>query len=171
MKTGEANVPDVRKHTGAIAVVLVTLARWEVGLVVPKGDPKRVAKISHLSKRGVRLVAREPGSGARRLLDRELKEAGIPLDVAKNAQVVASGHLEAAQAVSMGAADVGIATRDVMTQREYRNKVLDTLSQALQRNLRPGEFELIEEAEREIRPAQPAQLALGVTRGAPQRCR
>lgn len=111
MKTGEANVPDVRKHAGAIALVLVTLARWEVGLVT-KGDQKRVTKISHLAKRGIRLVAREPGSGARRLLDRELKQAGMPLEVAKNAHVMATGHLEVAQAVSMGAADVGIATRD-----------------------------------------------------------
>lgn len=112
MKTGEANVPDVRKLASSVSVVLVTLARWEVGLVVKKGESKRIAKVSHLARRGVRLVGREPGSGARRLLDRELKRAGVPLEVAKHPALTVSGHLEVAQAVSMGAADVGIATRD-----------------------------------------------------------
>jgi putative molybdopterin biosynthesis protein len=112
LHTGEANVPDVRRYMSSQPVVLVTLARWEVGLIVQKGNPKRIAKVSHLVRRGLRLVAREPGSGARRLLEQELKHAGTSLDVVKHAQLIASGHLEVAQAVALGAGDVGIATRD-----------------------------------------------------------
>jgi molybdate-binding protein len=55
---------------------------------------------------------REEGSGARRLLERELRAAGIPFHPFLEHATFARGHLETAQAISMGAADFGIATRD-----------------------------------------------------------
>jgi molybdate-binding protein/DNA-binding XRE family transcriptional regulator len=110
-RTGEANVPDVRKHV-ATALVLVTLARWEAGLVVAPGNPRKIRAASDLGRRGLRLVARETGSGARRLLDRELQRAGLPARLAGEASVRASGHLEVAQAIASGAGEVGVATRD-----------------------------------------------------------
>jgi molybdate-binding protein/DNA-binding XRE family transcriptional regulator len=112
LKTGEANVPDVRRQGLNRAVTLITLARWEVGIVVARHNPKGIAQILHLGKKGLRLVSREPGSGARRLLERELKRAGLSVELARDAAIQASGHLEVAHAVSMGAGDAGIATRD-----------------------------------------------------------
>ena len=110
-KTGEANVPDTRSHSRKRALVLVTLARWEVGLVVAAGNPKRIRGVSELDAKGMRLISREPGSGARRLLERELRLAQLPIALAEGA-LQASGHLELAHAVSIGAADVGLASRD-----------------------------------------------------------
>ena len=112
LKTGESNVPDVRRHSTKRAVALITFARWEAGLVVASGNPKGVSQVAHLGKKGLRVVSREPGSGARRLLDRELKRAGLSVDIARDAAIQASGHLEVAHAVSIGAGDAGIATRD-----------------------------------------------------------
>lgn len=112
LKTGESNVPDVRRYNLKRAVALITLGRWEVGLVVAHGNPKGITQVSHLGKRGLRLVSRETGSGARRLFERELKRAGLSVDIARNAVVQASGHLEVAQAIDIGAGDAGIATRD-----------------------------------------------------------
>ena len=111
-KTGEANVPDVRKQGFARPVVLITLARWEAGLVLAPGNPKRISRVSQLGRKGLRLVGREVGSGARRLLESELKQADLPLHLARGTSLQASGHLEVARAVALGAADVGIATRD-----------------------------------------------------------
>ena len=111
-KTGEANVPDVRRRSANRAVAVITLARWEAGLVMASGNPRKIAGVSELGKKGVRLVSRERGSGARQLLDRELRRAGIPPDVARSAALEASGHLDVAHAVAIGAGDVGIATRD-----------------------------------------------------------
>ena len=110
-RTGEANVPDVRKHTGA-ALVLITLARWEAGLLLAPGNPRKIRGAVDLGRRGLRLVAREAGSGARRLLERELQRAGLPVAQAGAAPVRASGHLEVAQAIASGAGEVGVATRD-----------------------------------------------------------
>lgn len=111
-RTGDANVADVRRLAGTEPLVLITLARWEAGIVLASGNPKRVRSAGDLARRGVRLAAREVGSGARRLLDQELKKAGVSLDVARSAALEAHGQLEVAQAVALGAADAGIATRD-----------------------------------------------------------
>lgn len=111
-KTGEANITDVRRHASNTPVAVITLGRWEAGLLLPPGNPKRVRSVADLGRSRLRLVVREAGSGALRLLERELKRAGLPSRLAGNAALRASGHLEVAQAISFGAADVGVATRD-----------------------------------------------------------
>jgi putative molybdopterin biosynthesis protein len=109
-KTGEANLTDVRRHASNVAVI--TLGRWEAGLVLAPGNPKRVRSAADLGRSGLRMVAREAGSGALRLLERELKRAGLSTRLARDAAVRAGGHIEVAQAIALGAADVGVATRD-----------------------------------------------------------
>jgi len=109
--TADANVEAVRR-TAREALVLVTLARWEAGLLT-RPDDDRVRSVTEVGAPGVRLAAREKGSGARHLLEQQLRAAGLSLDVTRAAPFVASGHLDVARAVSMGAADVGVATRDV----------------------------------------------------------
>jgi putative molybdopterin biosynthesis protein len=111
-KTGEPNVADVRRHIGREPVTLITLARWEAGLVTAPGNPKQLRSAADLGRRGLRCVVREVGSGARRLLERELARAGLPRELASEASLSANGHLQVALAVSMGAADTGVATRD-----------------------------------------------------------
>ncbi|MES1175814.1 MAG: substrate-binding domain-containing protein [Myxococcales bacterium] len=111
-KTGEANVPDVRRLSAKRALVVITLASWEAGLVVPNGNPKAISKVAQLARKGLRFASREQGSGARRLLERELEHAGLDKSFAQRAAVEARGHVEVAQSVALGAADVGIATRD-----------------------------------------------------------
>lgn len=111
-RTGEANVADVRRVAGRDPVVLVTLARWEAGLVLRPEDKDKIRGAADLGRRGLRLVGREAGAGAQRLLEREVRAAGHPLDLARRAPLKARGHLDVARAVAMGAADTGVATRD-----------------------------------------------------------
>ena len=111
-KTGEANLPDVRRLGASRSLVVITLASWEAGLVTLRGNPKAISKVRHLARKGLRFAGREPGSGARRLLDHELARAGLPAQLASRPSIQASGHMEVAHAVSLGAADTGIATRD-----------------------------------------------------------
>lgn len=108
-KSGNANVADVRRIVRNAALVLITLARWEMGMLVAPERARRLRTPADLVRRGVRVAVREPGSGARRLLDQELRRLG---ESAPAHAVIARGHLEVAQAVAMGAADTGIATRD-----------------------------------------------------------
>jgi molybdate-binding protein len=111
-KTGEANVADVRRVASPEPITLVTLARWEVGLVLRPADARRIRGAADLGQPGLRLVTREPGAGAQRLLERVVRLAGHPLALARNPHLRASGHLDVARAVAMGAADTGVATRD-----------------------------------------------------------
>jgi molybdate-binding protein/DNA-binding XRE family transcriptional regulator len=110
--SGEANVPDVRRHSGGQAITVITLAGWEAGFVVAAGNPKGIRGSAELAKRGVRLISREPGSGAQHLLQRELQSAGIASKMALSPALQASGHLDVARAIALGVADVGPATRD-----------------------------------------------------------
>ena len=111
-RTGEANIADVRRAACAQPVVLLTLARWEAGLVTAPGNPKSIRGAADLGQRGLRIVVREAGAGAQRLLERELGAAGLSRAVVQGARIRAPGHIEVARAVAMGAADTGVATRD-----------------------------------------------------------
>lgn len=112
-RSGEDNVPDVRRHAGAATIVLTTLARWEAGLATAPGNPRRLRGAGDLGRRGLRIVAREPGSGARRLLERELTRAGLGRQLAGSAGMVVRSHFAVGDAVALGLADVGVVTRDV----------------------------------------------------------
>ncbi len=109
-KGAEANVAHVKRHHGSLSITLVTFARWEMGLVIAKGNPKRIRRAGDVARRGVRLVGRERASNPSRLLHRFFHAAGVhePTPV-----VSVPGHREIAQSVVSGAADVGPAPRDV----------------------------------------------------------
>ena len=86
-------------------------AVWEQGLVVGRGNPKRLRAVEHLARRGVRLANREKGSGSRQLLDARLKAAGVSgKSIAGYSDVPAAGHLAAAWRVYAGLADCCVAT-------------------------------------------------------------
>lgn len=112
-RTGEANVPDVRRLRHPEPLSLITLATWEVGLVVRPDDPRAPRRAAELGRPGLRIAGRPDGAGAQRLLERTLRLAGLPRSLAARAAVTAEGHVDVARAVAMGAADVGVASRDV----------------------------------------------------------
>jgi molybdate-binding protein/DNA-binding XRE family transcriptional regulator len=107
-RSGEANVPFVRRHLGAQAVALVTFASWEVGLLVKGGNPKAIGGPADLVRKDVRLVNREEGSGARLLLDQRLKGEGIRAKRVRGYCDVVSSHLDVGRRIAEGAADLGV---------------------------------------------------------------
>jgi putative molybdopterin biosynthesis protein len=104
------NVAPVRRRLGGRAMLLVNLAVWEQGLVVAAGNPRQIRGVADLARKGVRVVGREPGTGAQELFTRLAADEGVPRK-AVEVVAVARGHMAVAQAVASGAADVGIATR------------------------------------------------------------
>jgi putative molybdopterin biosynthesis protein len=56
------------------------------------------------------VVNREPGAEARRVLDRELAQHGVPAADVTGYQTRATGHLEVAAAIAAGLADAGVAS-------------------------------------------------------------
>ena len=110
-KTGEFNLPFLRKEFPTESFSVVTYAWWEEGLVIPPGNPKGVRKVEDLARKNVRFVNRELGSGSRALLDRLLDKAGIDRQRVQGYDRVALGHLAAAYRVLSREVDVCLATR------------------------------------------------------------
>ncbi|HEX9642175.1 MAG TPA: substrate-binding domain-containing protein, partial [Candidatus Krumholzibacteria bacterium] len=54
-KTGEANVPEVRRAVSRETLSVLTLARWEIGLVTRREDAARIQSVADVGCRGVRL--------------------------------------------------------------------------------------------------------------------
>jgi molybdate-binding protein/DNA-binding XRE family transcriptional regulator len=110
-KTGEFNLPYIRKQFPGEEFSVVTFARWEEGFVVAAGNPKRIRRPEDLARKNVRFVNREPGSGSRGLLDKLLEKAGMDAHQVQGYGRIAHGHLAAAYCVVSGEADACLATR------------------------------------------------------------
>ena len=85
---------------------LVHLARWRQGLVVATGNPRGVAADA-LARPDLRVIARDPGAGAQRLLERVRAAAGAAPLSADTPR--ARTHAEVARLVRFGMADLGVA--------------------------------------------------------------
>lgn len=109
-KTGEFNLPYLKKQYPKQEFVVICFAAWEEGWVTTKGNPKKIQSAADLGKRGLRFQNREEGSGSRRLLERLLLEAGLKPQSLVGFDSIAFGHLAAAQAVAAGLADCCLAT-------------------------------------------------------------
>lgn len=110
-RSGKFNLPQVQRRFAGRKMLLVNFAAWEQGLVVAKGNPLRINSVEDLLRPRIRIVRREPGAGANKLLDQMLGEARVP--ALRPPALIARGHLEVAQAVAQGIADVGVAIGSV----------------------------------------------------------
>ncbi len=106
--TGEYNVPYVRQHLSDRAVMLVTLAHREQGLLVAPGNPLGIRGIADLTRADVRFINRQRGAGTRLLLDYELRRAGLAAQRIRGYDREVYTHMATAVAVASGAADAGL---------------------------------------------------------------
>jgi putative molybdopterin biosynthesis protein len=107
------NVAFVRRALPGVAVTLVTLGDWDEGFVVAPGNPKGIRCGADLARSEVTLVNREPGAGARLLLDGLLRQEGVPAEAVAGYEQSVAGHIEVARAVVAGRADVGVSAAAV----------------------------------------------------------
>jgi molybdate-binding protein/DNA-binding transcriptional regulator YhcF (GntR family) len=107
-ETGEYNVPFVRRLLPGEAVLLVTLAHRQQGLIVAAGNPKQIRGIDDLRRADVTIVNRHRGSGTRLLLDDALTRAGIDAVTVPGYEREEATHLAVAGAIAAGTADAGL---------------------------------------------------------------
>ena len=108
VKSGESNLPYLRRHLKGGDFTVVTFATWEEGLVVRHGNPKGIREVADLARKVVTLINREEGAGARLLLDQRLAGGGIKPSQIKGYERLASSHFAVARHVAEGQADAGI---------------------------------------------------------------
>jgi putative molybdopterin biosynthesis protein len=89
---------------------VIGFSAWREGLVLRPKVADQVGGLADVIGAGLRLVNREPGAEARSVLDRELASIGVVGAQVPGYQTAATGHLQVADAVSAGLADVGVAS-------------------------------------------------------------
>lgn len=108
--TGENDLPTIRRKVPGHHY-LFNLVHWEAGLVFSQENPKGIQSGADLLRPDVRLLGRDPGSGARQLLERTLRQHGGNPQTMLATAYQARGHFEVAQLIAAGAADVGVSVR------------------------------------------------------------
>ena len=92
---------------------LVNFCKREQGLLVAKGNPKRIQTIADLGQPGIRISNRPVGTGTRLLLDRGLQKAGIKGSQIEGYDREYRSHLDVGLEVFSGRADAAPAIRPV----------------------------------------------------------
>ena len=87
---------------------IVNFCKREQGILVRKGNPKKIARVSDLSREGIRIVNRPLGTGTRLLLDQELKKAAVRGDKIDGYDNEVQRHLDVGFEIMAGRADAGL---------------------------------------------------------------
>jgi putative molybdopterin biosynthesis protein len=109
-ETGEYNIGYIQRllTPHGVRVVLMGFVNRVQGLIVPKGNPKRVTAIEDLLREDLAFVNRQRGAGTRVLLDYELKRRQLNPRQIQGYERQEYTHLAVAAAVKSGAADCGL---------------------------------------------------------------
>lgn len=108
-QTGEYNLPYLKQYLPDTPVQVVTWVGREQGLIVQRGNPKKIKSLQDLQREDVRYVNRQRGAGTRVLLDYHLGLSGIDPANVRGYDQEEYTHLAVAAAVASGRADCGMA--------------------------------------------------------------
>jgi molybdate-binding protein/DNA-binding XRE family transcriptional regulator len=102
-------------NTGAAADIpggaeVIGFTAWREGLALRPELAGVVGGLDAVAAMGLRIVNREPGAEARRVLDRERARLGIEPGELPGYDSRAAGHLQVASAIAAGLADAGVAS-------------------------------------------------------------
>jgi putative molybdopterin biosynthesis protein len=108
--TGDFNVGHVRRllTPQGVHVVLLGFVHRSQGLIVARGNPKRIHTLDDLLRDDVTFINRQPGSGTRVLLDYHLRRQGLPAEQIRGYAERVATHMAVASAVAQGRADCGL---------------------------------------------------------------
>ena len=118
-ETRAYNLPFVNRILTGRSYLVVNLLVRKAGFYVQTNNPMQLTKWSDLQKKDLILANREKGSGARVLLDEQLKIHGINPGTILGYQHEETSHLNVASTVKQGKADVGVGI-------EKAAKIVDT---------------------------------------------
>ena len=114
--SGEYNLPFIRHFFPDRTMQVVTLAHREQGLMLAAENPKAIRTLADLARPDVTFINRNPGSGTRLWLDRQLQVQGIPIGNIHGYENSVSTHTAAANLVQTGKADVALGLRAAASQ-------------------------------------------------------
>lgn len=107
---GVAEQLKIRESIGFFALGL-----WEIGIISRKNAGRAIKSIEDLAIPGLRLTGREKSAGTQRLLEQEFRRRKLPKKIISHPHLRVNTHTDVANSIILGAADVGIAPRDIAT--------------------------------------------------------
>jgi putative molybdopterin biosynthesis protein len=107
-KLQEYNIPFVEHILLAEAYTVVNLVQRSQGWIVPAGNKHNIKSWEDISKKGLRFVNRQRGSGTRLRIDQYLMENEIPIRQIHGYENEEKTHWGVALKVANGEADFGI---------------------------------------------------------------
>ncbi len=107
-ESGEYNLTAIRQYLPDTPVSVFGWVGRKQGLLVRRGNPKRIASLADLVRSDVSYVNRQRGAGTRVLLDYHLSRLGIRPESIQGYDREEYTHLAIAAAVSSGRADCGL---------------------------------------------------------------
>jgi putative molybdopterin biosynthesis protein len=111
----QAGSPEIARLLRADTHKLIGVAIREQGLMVAQGNAKAIHGLRDLTRRGLRFVNRQQGSGTRLAFDQLLDSAGIARQRLRY-QGEESTHVAVAAAIAGGAADAGFGIQAAAAQ-------------------------------------------------------
>ena len=117
-ENGEYNIKFFKELNVKDAVLVRGYDR-EQGLIVTKGNPKKISSVKDIINPDVSFINRNPGSGTRILLELELAKIGDVKEITREIvgyEIEAKTHSAVASAVAYGKADAGLGIKTVATQ-------------------------------------------------------
>ncbi len=106
--TNEYNTPYVRRMLPGHKALIINMVYRAEGFYVAKGNPKKILTWADLARSDLRFVNRERGSGARVLLDEQLRIQGIAHQHVNGYSNEEMSHVAVASKIARGEADVGL---------------------------------------------------------------
>ncbi len=107
-KTGGYNISFIQKYFPNGGVRLVECVRRSQGLMVAKGNPKKLQSIADLTTTGLRYVNRQKGSGTRVLCDYLCKKENIDTSAVYGYDREEYTHTAVAALIAGDSADAGL---------------------------------------------------------------
>ncbi len=102
----EYNFPFLKDEMKQMPAV-VNFCLREQGILVKKGNPKKIASIKDLGKPGITIVNRPLGTGTRKLFDNELKKAALKGQSINGYDKELTKHMDVGLRILSGKADAG----------------------------------------------------------------
>ena len=107
-ETGTYNLPYTHKILGSKSYIVIHLMKRRAGLFVQKNNPKNIHSWEDFKRPDIILANREPGAGARVLLDEQLRLYNIQRNNISGYDSVYPSHLDVASQISSHKADIGV---------------------------------------------------------------
>jgi molybdenum cofactor synthesis domain-containing protein len=107
-ETGEYNISYIKRYIKGLKVSVFHLAQRDQGLILAKGNPKKIKGVQDLTRQDVTFVNRQAGSGTRVLFDYLLGDLGIKPESVRGYDHEEFTHMAVAVDVLSGAADCGL---------------------------------------------------------------